>query len=187
MNKPIVTKGQEKEILEYKSKGQEQIDYLINIHPYIKRPDKAIADMSTATLAKALLIGYEVEPEFKRGDWVKNVYNDDVGIVTELGSSYLKYDDGLSDGFHNFRHATPEEIAEEKQRRFWHENGREIWEIKEEDILGYLGDPYIVESFNSENVTFEEGPLDYMEPFDFVKEHFKVICFVEDRKDLKND
>ena len=30
----------------------------------------------------------------------------------------------------NIRHATSEEIAEEKQRRWWSERGRDVWELK---------------------------------------------------------
>lgn len=43
--------------------GIRDIAYAIDIHSFNKRPDKAIAGLSTADLARALLIGYEVEQE----------------------------------------------------------------------------------------------------------------------------
>ena len=131
-------------------------------------------DLTLDELIRALYIGYEVEETFEVGDWIVNIYNEDVGIVTELGSSYLKYDDGLSDGFHNFRHATPEEIAEEKQRRLWYENGREVGEFKLNDVI-----------FNKNLCVLDE----IMTGFTKVNytDEYEIICFAHNREDLKND
>ena|SRR5690625_4167123 len=78
--------------------------------------------MSNETLRKALFIGYEVEPEYSAGDWIyvedkmfpprfhqiKEVEEDRLG----LGNATF-----INLASKNFRHATPEEIEAEKDRR----------------------------------------------------------------------
>src|SRR5699024_11265270 len=38
-------------------------------------------------------------------------------------------------GFSQIRYATESEIAAEKERRFWNRHGREVWELKQDDLL----------------------------------------------------
>lgn len=139
--------------------------------------------------AKALYIGYGVKSGFKIGDKIiEEVNGKEVVEITGVdGSGYHLdrchgYKNKLTVESH-FRHATPEEI----ERRWWNKHGREPWEIKEEDIFEYLGDLYIVDWFDSRDVNFKRGKErndDYTDSYDYVKEHFKVVCFAEDRKDV---
>ncbi|MDW0113802.1 hypothetical protein QT711_11445 [Sporosarcina saromensis] len=99
-------------------------------------------------LLDALRTGYEIDDEYKVGDWV--VY---VPYITEI---YVgKVEDLLSDGFiqtdiyagckekqafspKNIRHATPDEIEAEKERRVWAGIGRAVGEFRVGDY-GLLG------------------------------------------------
>src|SRR5690625_4262140 len=96
--------------------------------------DESIAELTMEQLVKALYIGYEVEPEFKVGDWV--VWDDMkiIGQLVEIGIGLrvdaIEYDFPQDISLKFLRHATPEEIAEEKERRFWNKFGREVNEYR---------------------------------------------------------
>lgn len=112
--------------------SKEQADLILS---FIEDFNMNFNHMHLGTFVEALENGYEVEEEFGIGDWIFSKYNKDIGRVTEVGSSYLKYDDGfISNELHAFRHATEQEIAQEKKRRFWEGLGREINEYKKGDI-----------------------------------------------------
>lgn len=165
--------------------------------------NKWMSDLTTDELIRALYIGYEVEPNFKVGDWVVCESNNYKGITKITRMDELRgkpacyghwFDIKANTAYSNTewtnfaeecRHATPEEIAEEKERRWWAKHDRDVWEIREGDALIYIGVPYIVDWFNSEEVRFKSGKCNsgFMENVDYVKEYFKVFCFVEDRKD----
>src|SRR5699024_1047502 len=96
--------------------------------------------LSTDEFIRALYIGYEVEETYEVGDWVyveapkeglPNVYQ------VMNADKYSVNLDRLYGNFKNskLRHATPEEIAEEKQRRWWAKHGRNVWELREGDLL----------------------------------------------------
>lgn len=152
-----------------------------------------LAEESVDSLIKALYIGYEVEPEIKIGDFV------DIGLfgvskiaeVTDVKGNAIAING--SDEYHEFkinRVLTDNEKQEEKQRRWWAKNDREEWEIREDDILEHLGNPYIVDCFDSEAIWFrrnKDSRTDYSELVSFVRDHFKVVCFAEDRKDIDHD
>lgn len=130
-------------------------------------------------LIRALYIGYEIEEEFKSGDWVHVSFKSGSKIAKILNSYHGVIQFYDNENLPNIkidnqtRHATPEEIAEEKQRRLWHENGREVGEFKKNDII-----------FNK-----NLGGLDVMTGFADVKytDEYEIVCFSHDRKDLKND
>lgn len=135
-------------------------------------------------LAKALYIGYEVEPEFKVGDWIHDNITNRVAKIDERG-----YDGELAwvdDEFHNFftdfRHATPEEIQQEKERRWWAKHGREVWELKKNDIIMI---EHFVEVVNKVvgNELYIKGST-FPQSIHSIKEDTKVVCFAEDRKDI---
>lgn len=181
---------------------QEQEDEIIVLmrEPYNNTKDELLVEhskhggfvslnkvgISLPLLAKALYGVYEVKPNIKIGDTVF------VSWLNREGEFY-KVEDVLSNGrividnknndkpsMDIVRLATPEEI-------FWNDNDRGVWEIREGDTLEYLGDLLIVDSLDSEDVCFKRNknyPEKYMENFDYVKEHFKVFCFAEDRKDV---
>lgn len=83
----------------------------------------------------------------------------------------------------NVRHATEEEIEQEKERRWWERHGRDVWELVADDILI---DENNYKSFIFKGVdkrgSFRVGNL--ILKFEEVKEHFKIACFTEDRKDI---
>src|SRR5699024_1112184 len=102
--------------------------------------ERCLNNLTLDELIRAFYIGYEVEESYEVGDWVyveapkeglPNVYQ----VMTAD-----KYSVNLDRLYGNFkksklRHATPEEIAEEKQRRWWAKHGRDVWELREGDCL----------------------------------------------------
>jgi|SRR5699024_3852250 len=183
MQKPKVTQEQAEII-----KNIENPDYVIDIHAFKKRPDIAIADMKVSDLAKAFYVGYEVIREYKKEDWlvdesgnvVKVTELDKKGILTDGGNPSLWFGK-RSDGYSKLRYATPMEISEEKERRWWKRHGRKPWELKEGDLLMSLDDVHEVENPTSYGVWFKgfTSGLAYR----VIKENYKVVCFKEDRKD----
>lgn len=143
-------------------------------------------DIDIAVLARALYIGYEVEPEFKVGDWIHDNITNRVAKIDERG-----YDGELAwvdDEFHNFftdfRHATPEEIQQEKERRWWAKHDREVWELRPGDVLVCDDYPRTVNKvvdFEEKTVIFSDKDWEYYEN---VIEEYEVACFAEDRKDI---
>lgn len=138
-------------------------------------------------LIKALYIGYEVEPKFKKDDYVVIKKTGEVAKIKAHPPAfpypdYLLSCNGYFTSHHvdELRHATKQEI-------WWFESDRDFWEIREDDTLKYIGDLYIVDWFDSENVGFKsinENAGKFVEILDYVKEHFTVFCFAEDRKDI---
>jgi hypothetical protein len=141
-----------------------------------------------------MLYGYEVEPEYKVGGWVvlEDGYIGEIEFINEIeewaniGDSKDTKERGVClaktyDLVDIERHATPSEIAEEKERRFWSEHGREPWQLKQGDILTKTidGFPVIVSPHNE----------DYLNDFDIggLRKQYRVACFVDDREDWEND
>lgn len=173
----------------------EAIDYAIDIQPYKKRPDSPIVEWSSSKLARAFYAGYEVKETFEIGDFVyvgwhngAGVYEveESRGITTLTGKPAIKiYSDGNNIApIEITRHATPDEIAEEKQRRWWKKHGRQVWELKKGDLIqgtfGQVREVYRV------NEVGEYATLPNYTSFskkDLAE--WKIICFAEDRKDLE--
>lgn len=99
-----------------------------------------IDDLTAEQVLDAYFDGYEVEPEYKIGDWVTIVSkNSKEGEIFELigkrdeGVYLLKMAPASNMLWHveEFRHATPEEIKAEQERRLWAGIGREVnhWRI----------------------------------------------------------
>jgi len=147
--------------------------------------------LSQGDLARALLIGYEIGPEIKIGDFV------DIGL---FGISKIAEVTGVkgdtiaingSDEYHEFkinRVLTDEEKQEEKQRRWWAENGREVWELKEGDVLKdiYQREIHEVVGIGFMGSVMFEGDTSYR-AVDEIEIKCTVVCFVEDRKDVDHD
>lgn len=104
-------------------------------------------ELSPSDLARALLIGYEVEPEpLKINDWVTEHVGDGfrTGKITGFTNKgwfvqFLSFDTNeyYFESFHavQLEKSTPEEIAEEQERRKWLGIGRAIGGFKQGDIL----------------------------------------------------
>lgn len=147
--------------------------------------------MSNETLIAALNHGYEVEPEFKVGDWV--IYDDQIVRIKDVFTNntvhtpYLK--NFIVEGIDKWfdlerveRHATPEEIAAEKERRWWSKHGREVWELKVGDVLLNRDNELCEVTGKSDlNVFINDKPQQGSTVGSY---GFKVVCFAEDRKDI---
>ena len=137
-------------------------------------------------MARALYIGYEVEEMFEVGDWV--VYDNGVRCgyktnqIKDVDEQKAYFDEGRTMHLTRLRHATPEEVAKEKQRRWWARHGRDVYEFKSGDLIDH--DHYVVEvmEVRSDMLRVEMnaavGTITE-EYYDLIK----VICFAEDRKD----
>ena len=165
--------------------------------------DEPVAELTLETLVKALYIGYEVEETFEVGDWV--VYNHDNTVWEVIGELYggkVHYDitrNGKHKGSvhkDHIRLATPSEIVEEKQRRWWAGHGRDAWELKENDLLISKHDRHscqvkFVEAADEYGVLLVGGIKDEFyegeHDLQILQDRYKVICFAEDRKDLESD
>lgn len=91
-------------------------------------------------LLDALRNGYEVEPKpLEIGQWKryrKNYNEVSVGEITgcRIDKGWVEFDDGVRVAISNVQgDATPEEIANEKERRLWKSIGREVGEFKAGD------------------------------------------------------
>ncbi|MGJ9460085.1 hypothetical protein [Oceanobacillus sp. CF4.6] len=101
--------------------------------PGFESPLKSLNELNTLSLAKALTIGYEVEPEFKVGDWITHKLTGDIGKVTKTDP--LRVDNGMGGYSGGYRYSTPEEIEQEKERRWWDKLGRKVNEFKMTDVI----------------------------------------------------
>src|SRR5699024_10634960 len=92
---------------------------------------KTFHSISVDDLIKALYIGYEVEPEFNGGDWVHVSWSNNNPSVHKVIKTGVRSTCGNKNGIEIdwggsptppldiIRHATPEEIEQEKERRWW--------------------------------------------------------------------
>lgn len=152
-------------------------------------------DLSLHDMARILYEpnSYEVEPKFKADDWVfianegmhnRGKFIGQVVSVNENNKS-IKLDNGWSIVAHSkhLRHATPEEIATEKQCRFFDRNGRGVWELKQNDVLsGYKLSSSTVYGTNEKGVQFSE--LSIFKTWEDIQKNYKVVCFAEGRLDV---
>lgn len=135
---------------------------------------------------KAYINGYEVEPEFKVGDWI---YNTKAKRVAQIDHRFgngdeLWVDDEEFNFYHlnDSRHAIQDEIKQEKERRWWKLHGRNPWELKERDVLTYKESDrtFNVDSVNGDTVVLENIKYGLKQ----IKQVFRVACFAEKRLDV---
>lgn len=195
MKKVKVTQEQANWLARY-DLTQDQIDHFIDMQTLNKRPDSPIADWELSKLAKALYIGYEVEPKFKEDDWV--VRNGNVVKINCITRDYSPMTPHIinvgfdhSDAWYNYdeieRHATDEEIAKQKEINWWAKYGREPWELKQGDVL--MGDHREIFEITADPKSHRYHCYRVNDEHDITVEGFKrdnweVVCFVEDRRDL---
>ncbi len=150
MEKIQITKEQDKAIkflLERRNEWNEE--RLIRYHA--NRNDKWVSpslqclnDLTLNDMCLRLYApnSYEVIPQFKLKEWVVNIHSGEIGQVEAftnvkgaLGNSERVVVNNVVNYPDSLRHATPEEIQQEKKRRFWSKLGREVDEWKEGDIV----------------------------------------------------
>ena len=125
MNKVKLTQEQARAIergLELSSREKlvkEHVEYQLQNKKWSVGKLKSFNELSTETVIRALYIGYEVEQEYKVGEWVKSKLGKGVGIIIDVDDSEYYTDFGMIVPKHDdlIRYATDEEIAKEKQRR----------------------------------------------------------------------
>lgn len=156
-----------------------------------------ILKLTVNELHKVIDGEYEVESEFKVGDWAVyesvNGYNKIREIIEIRHETYVyaywSYPDELTwVSKRNIRHATPEEITKEKQRRWWAKHGREVWELSLYDsVITKEGHPftisYIYRDYSGGTVKYELSNGAYYDKDD-MEDKFKILYFAEDRKDI---
>ena len=138
---------------------------------------KCLLDLTSSEFMDALYIGYEVEPVFEIGQWVKSTEGKGIGKIIKIDDCNYYTDFGLASSKRDMtiRHATPEEIAEEKERRWWASQGREILEFREGDVVKRNGrNVYIV---NCPEATRDIAKDNIIE----------IVCFAKDRLDVKTN
>ena len=148
---------------------------------------KPLNELNADEFARALYIGYEVIPEFKKGDWVVNAAGT-IGEIKETEGRIFQvfWGSGIpmrcnKDVFE--RHATEEEIAEEKERRWWHRHGRGVWEFKTRDIVKDKSGEY---GFHYRCLLWFEGDYARCEGgVNIALNDLVLVCRAEDRKDVK--
>ena len=173
---------------EYKGNPDKLLRHASMNNVYFRNELHPLNTIDTVNLAKALYIGYEVEPEFKVGDWVVYKHNNTIWeIIGELYGGKVHYDitrDGKYKGSvhkNHIRLATPEEIKQEKERRWWVKHGRDVWELRPGDLL--VSDTRVfkeVQEVNNDSVAFA---YENHAAMDNLKLYYKVVCFAEDRLD----
>src|SRR5699024_8454985 len=100
-----------------------------------------IDELTTQQVVDAYFDGYKVDPDFEVGDWV--VYDNGVergygyktNQIKDVDEQKAYFDEGRRMHLTSLRHATPEEITKEKQRRWWVRHGRDVYEFKEGDLI----------------------------------------------------
>lgn len=186
MEKVKLTREQAEEI-EIRNKGFAKEETIKN-HIFGWSYIECLNELTLDEMIRALYIGYEIEETFKVGDWVfdrESVYK----IISK------HHADDLNKGMYlKARHATPEEIEEEKQCRWWAKHGRKVWELRQSDVLVNKsnGKDWIVISEinkvsdckNYRVFPFLTGEFEIMH-LETIKRHFQIVCFAEDRKDVQ--
>lgn len=131
----------------------------------------------------ALYIGYEVEPNFEVGDWIKDT---ETNAVLQIKNKQHR-NNCLDRRIVSLRHATQEEIEQEKERRWWKKNGREVQELKQGDILMATHRHIFEITADPKSHRFNQYTGDDAFDFsieEFTRKNWKVICFSENREDV---
>lgn len=159
---------------------------------HINAGNKIILDMEIEKLAKALFIGYEIDQEFEVGDWVvreQETNNDFIGKITRIkkGTNYgtVYSIDRLNLKTNEIRHATNDEIKQEKERRWWNKHNRSAWDLNRFDVLinkfdSKLHGRIVNETHNKLGVKFY-GNNGYT-GWKTIKRQYEIVSFVEDGK-----
>ena len=157
--------------------------------------------LSLDELIRALYIGYEVEPEFEIGQWIvltspftnakitARILDIDVGGDNRVR---LDRDDHCWWDKEDIRHATPEEIGEEKERRFFARHGKKPWELKRNDLIysaryGLLAIANETELGAYWAYSYAGSNIHAISKKELKEDGYKVVCFAESRLDVKTN
>lgn len=208
MSKVKLTREQERALEVYKGYG-EDLETFIEWKDTWSNTYEPLKKLTLDEMARLLYQegSYEIEQVFEVGDWVvkefEGITGDVIGKVEKidesnygveqlhgLWSNFLKHKTIIvNEG--NVRHATPEEIAEEKERRWWAKHGREVWELKQGDVIKgksygrlYAINKDLEDVYKATAIGHE---MDVKIIKDKISENYKVFCFVENRLDEKDE
>ena len=104
---------------------------------------KTLAGFSEEALSEVIKGNYEIEETFEVGDWVafiKLLGDHIISKVENVSREKVNTDHVASNGYkqsfdkENIRHATPEEIKAEQERRLWKSIGRDVRAFEIGDI-----------------------------------------------------
>ena|SRR5690625_211650 len=192
MEKVKLTQEQADAIKKLKAEASNKEIIYMNTSPFggihLDKDKQTIFEMDLDELIRALYIGYEVESEFKVGDWVvTSDFLEPIRKVKEVNDRLLVDNTGIVwRDFGEIRHATPEEIAKEKERRWFAKHGRNPWELKEGDILSEHGNCQTRTIYRvcplTKSVKFY-GDVEWTRKYE-IRSNYLVACFAEDRKDV---
>jgi len=197
MEKVKLTQEQAEDLEEALHAYEDDKDHMLNV--FVRAKDTSdwgsISYFSPSKMAKALYIGYEVE-SYKIGDWVKVETQNGIRVskiyAKKDNEYYLERFPGHFKSQNVLGHATDEEIDEEKERRWWHNNDRNVWELREGDVLilndhGYHIVDQIVKDEKETLYWFvsPDGPgnITQQQLIDEGLWEWRVVYFSEDRKD----
>lgn len=201
MNKPVITREQARfigDLEENKPLGKDVFDFIYKLSkcemPYSKQVNTINDEqIEVAKLMRAFLDGYEVEPVIKVGDWGKFEHRGETIITRILDIDYEGEFFKVDAEFPGLRYPTvpfwrmkqpiETEIYKERERRFWAEHGREVWELREGDVLGFNGKTFVVDAVESRLfhpiVHYKNDSWNLLEN---EKKH-NVVCFAHQRLD----
>lgn len=150
---------------------------------------KCLKKLTLDELARCLYSeeGYEVEEEFKVGDWVNfedDTCSDCITKIIDIQPIYNRVQYYGVSGWQNInsiqRHATPSEIAQEKERRWWGKHGRDVNEYRLNDIVKIKNDSQTiiaaVEGVADDQISDEGGDA-------WLFGEIELICPAENRLD----
>jgi len=128
------------------------LDKHIEDKSYFVRNHEPIRNISSVELAKALYIGYEIEPKYKVRDWVVMTNGEPFMCgelameITAVGPLFITVGGDRGIDIRDIRHATTEEIKAEQERRLWKKLDRAVGEFRK-------GDVRILDDGNSVHIT----------------------------------
>lgn len=153
----------------------------------------ALSNLTLDQFIRSLYIGYEVEQDIKEGDMLYHPFSNAIG---EVEKNLVYWNDGVKNELEDVkamfpdggvRYATPEEIAKEKERRWWAKHDRNVWELKRGDLLLDETSGNFIEVWREDQgaVEFSVKQEGYRRISKIhIKNDCKIVCFVEARKDV---
>ena len=145
--------------------------------------NECLRELSLEEFMRILYIGYEVEKEYAVGEWVvfRNISGQTVTakvIAVQYGNERIQFDSisGWQPIAYVVRHATPEEIKAEKERRVWAGIGRKVGQF----MYGDVGVSH------SESIWTELSSLKTLRDSDDLKGFYPAESFISFEEDDSN-